>query len=159
MTGSSTVWLMYKSGCSFGCTITAFAALASIIPSMRNSRKLTNGMRPSGVANIVIVHPNEQPKSPGTGLARAQPACFRAFPRIPTREVAKFKESDPTSLSLFVDLALLNRLVRSLPRNSLPDHPPNPVRTSKHTHKQTRSPGSAPARPCRHTPRAHPHAC
>ena len=70
----------------------------------------------------------------------AQPAWFGAVPRIPAREVAEFKESDPTSLSLFVDLALLNRLVRSLPRNSLPDHPPTqPAQTHTHTHTHTQT--------------------
>ena len=91
-----------------------------------------------------------------TWVRRACPAC-RHKRAAPT---PKIKESDPTSLSLFVDLALLNRLVRSLPRNSLPDHPPNPVRTSRQTNKQeqTRSRGTAPARPRRRTPRAHKHA-
>ena len=56
----------------------------------------------------------------------------------------KIKESDPTLLSLFVDLALLNRLVRSLPRNSLPDHPPTqPGQTHTQTNKQTNRRGAA----------------
>ena len=63
MTTNTTECLMYKNECSFGCTITMFAALAAIVPSVRNSEKLTDGVRPSGAANIVIVHPNEQPKS------------------------------------------------------------------------------------------------
>ena len=40
-----------------------FAAPAVIVPSVRNSKKLTDGVKPSGAANIVIAHPNEQPKS------------------------------------------------------------------------------------------------
>ena len=61
-TANTTVWLMYKNECSFGYTITAFAALASIIPLGRKSEKFPEGMRRSGVANTVIVYPNEQPR-------------------------------------------------------------------------------------------------
>ena len=60
----------------------------------------------------------------------------------------KIKESDPTSMDENVDLALLNRLVRSLPRNSHPappPNPPNPERTNRQTHTQTDAePGNSP---------------
>ena len=65
--------VMYKNECSFGCTITMFAALAAIVPSVRNSEKLTDGVRPSGAANIVIVHPNQH----AIGRAINRIASFR----------------------------------------------------------------------------------
>ena len=70
-TTNTTVWLMYKNECSFGYTITAFAALASIIPLGRKSEKVLKGMRRSGVANTVIVHPDRRLRHT-TGLVRDQ---------------------------------------------------------------------------------------
>ena len=62
---------MYKNECSFGCTIIAFAALASIIPLGRKSEKVPKGMRRSGVANTVIADPNEH-RAQGPDFAREQ---------------------------------------------------------------------------------------
>ena len=63
-----------------------------------------------------------------------------------TCNLDEIKESDPTSMDENVDLALLNRLVGSLPRNSHPAHPPNQSgQAHKHTHRQTDAePGISP---------------
>ena len=60
-----------KMGVHLECTITAFAALASIIPLGRKSEKVPEGMRRSGVANTVIVHPIEH-RAQGPDFAREQ---------------------------------------------------------------------------------------
>ena len=66
------------------------------------------------------------------------PGESRKLPRIPASGLAEVKESDPTSLSLFIDLALLNRFVRSLPRNG---HPTKP-RAVKQEYRQTNRRGA-----------------
>ena len=95
-TANTTVWLMYKNECSFGCTITAFAALASIIPLGRKSEKFPEGMMPSGVANTVIVHPNERPQQEVPGGPGAD--CPRRGPRGPIDPARALKSKNQTLL-------------------------------------------------------------
>ena len=94
-------------------------------------------MRRSGVANTVIVHSDRRLRHT-TGLGRAESHFFAVCQHKRAIQTLKIKESDLTSTDENVDLALLNRLVRSLPRNSLPDHPPTqPGQTHRQTHRQT----------------------